>query len=79
MHVDILNLHAHRCANTREGVHHESDQRAITQSDRFAGVDSIKKRTGFVGTEHRGLAFLDRVFRTAYRVGRVRRDDLADH
>jgi hypothetical protein len=52
---DILDRHAERRADPGEGIDHEPDQRAITQTGRRRGVDAVEQRARFRRIEYRRL------------------------
>jgi hypothetical protein len=77
LYVDILDRHANRCADPREGTHHEPDQRAVAQARGRRRVDAVEQCARLGGIEHQRLPGRDDVARPARRMRRVDRHDLA--
>jgi hypothetical protein len=88
----IFHLHLEHRINARKAVNHDGDECAISQADErgFLGCgfaapgvsddrNAIEQLPGFLGREHRGLALLHHIFRTAHGVGGVYLDDMAEH
>ena len=63
---EIGNRHADRRADAREGVGHETDQRAVAQTGDGVGINGGQQLPGFLAVEHRRFAAPDAVARTAH-------------
>ena len=59
LQVIIFDAHADDGADAGEGVDHQAEEGPIAESDHVRGVDRIEQLTGFVGSEHTGLALPD--------------------
>lgn len=73
----VFDLHFKGGVHVGEGADHEADQCAVAQANDRAGVDGVEQGSGLVGVEHRRLALLHDILEAAYRVGRVRLEDMA--
>ena len=75
--VVVLDAHGDDRADAGEGEGHHRNQRPIAQPDDGRRVDAVQQLAGLFAGQHRGLAGLDDVLRSAHRMGRIGRDDLA--
>jgi hypothetical protein len=60
-------------------VDHDADERAVAQARERARVDGGEQGALFLAVQHRRAALRDDVLRPAYRVRRIRVDDLAHY
>lgn len=61
----VADVHSDDGADSGEAENHHADERAVTESDDCGRVDRVEKLAGLRGGQHRRLAFLNDVFRTA--------------
>ena len=73
----MLDRHAERCAGPSEGIDHQSDQRAITQTGMCRDIDAVEQRARFRRIEHRCLSRRHDVPGPAHLARRIDRHDLA--
>jgi hypothetical protein len=75
----VFDVHRHSGADPGETISHESDQRPVAQTNNGRDIDAVEQRARLVGLQHRRLARLDHMLRTAHRMGRIGGDDLTGH
>ena len=75
--VVVLDAHGDDGADAGKGEGHHGDQRPVAQPDHGRRVDAVQQLARLFGIQHRGLAGLDDVLRSAHRMRRVGGDDLA--
>ena len=73
----ILDLHAQRCGDAGKGIGEGGDERAVAQVAQGFGRNALDERAPLLALEHRRLAGLHDVLRSAHGRGRIQRNDLA--
>ena len=73
----VLDAHGDGRADAGKGEGHHRNQRPVAQADQRRRVDAVEKLARLFARQHRGLAGFDDVLRTAHRMSRIGRDDLA--
>ena len=66
LRIHVLDAHADRRADAREGIDHQADERAVAEADDGRGVDRVDELPRFLRIEHRRLAAPHDVARPAH-------------
>jgi hypothetical protein len=78
LRLEIFHAHLQRRPDASKAVSEGSNQGAISQIPHCVGRDGVDQPAPLLALQHRCLAALDHVLRTAHRRGRVGRRHLAD-
>lgn len=77
LHEHVLDPQAERRADAGEGINHEANQRPVAEARYGRDFDRVQELARLVRRQHRRLALLDRVTRTADGRGWIEREHAA--